>query len=167
MPPAAYLATSYYEHWLFQMEAHFVANGLFSRDEIDRRIAAPEPSPTLPAGAAALPADRVLAAALKGTRSRAELATTARFGPGDRVLLARDNPPTHSRLPAYARGCAGTVVKWHGGFELADAQAQGHHGVAQHLYTVRCEAAELWGGDAGGRDAVYLDLYESYLAPAP
>ena len=24
MPPVAYLATSYYEHWLFQMETHCV-----------------------------------------------------------------------------------------------------------------------------------------------
>lgn len=167
MPPAVYLATSYYEHWLIQMESHFVESGLLTRAEIDRRAAGPRPAPALPPGATPLPAEQVLPAALKGGRNRAELATAPRFTRGDRVVLSRDNPPTHSRVPAYARGCTGTVVALHGGFDFADAQAQGIHDAAQHLYTVRCEATELWGRDAGGRDAVYLDMYESYLTAAP
>ena len=43
----------------------------------------------------------------------------------------------------YVRGCAGTVTAAHGGFAFADAQARGHHDIAEHLYTVRFEAAEV------------------------
>ena len=33
-------------------------------------------------------------------------------------------------------------------------------------YTVRFAARELWGDRAFARDAVYVDLWESYLGPA-
>jgi nitrile hydratase len=36
----------------------------------------------------------------------------------------------------------------------------------QHLYSVRFEARELWGVNAGVRDGVCLDLWEAYLEPA-
>jgi nitrile hydratase subunit beta len=39
MPPAEYLATTYYEHWLFGLEQLLVERGLLSREEIDVRIA--------------------------------------------------------------------------------------------------------------------------------
>jgi nitrile hydratase len=31
---------------------------------------------------------------------------------------------------------------------------------------VRFEGRELWGADAGPRDAVYIDLFDEYLEPA-
>jgi hypothetical protein len=34
------------------------------------------------------------------------------------------------------------------------------------VYNVRFEASELWGASADGRDAVHVDLWESYLKPA-
>jgi len=34
------------------------------------------------------------------------------------------------------------------------------------LFTVRFEAAELWGPDADGRGAVHADLWQRYLEPA-
>ena len=39
MPPAEYLATSYYEHWLFGLETLLAERGLLSREEVDRRLA--------------------------------------------------------------------------------------------------------------------------------
>jgi nitrile hydratase beta subunit len=39
MPPAQYLATSYYEHWLFGLEKLLVEHGLLTADEIDARVA--------------------------------------------------------------------------------------------------------------------------------
>jgi nitrile hydratase len=77
--------------------------------------------------------------------------------------MHRDNPPTHTRLPNYVRGCVGTVTAAHGGFALADAQACGSHDIAEHLYTVRFEAAEVWGHNAEAGSAFYLDLHESYM----
>jgi len=39
MPPAEYLATGYYEHWLFGLEKLLVDQGFLTREEIDRREA--------------------------------------------------------------------------------------------------------------------------------
>ena len=38
MPPVEYLATSYYEHWIFAMENLYIEAGVFTREELDRRI---------------------------------------------------------------------------------------------------------------------------------
>jgi nitrile hydratase len=35
MNPAHYLATSYYEHWLYMVETLMVENGSITRDELD------------------------------------------------------------------------------------------------------------------------------------
>jgi nitrile hydratase len=40
MPPAQYLGTSYYEHWLWGLERLLVEKGLLTRAEIDARVAA-------------------------------------------------------------------------------------------------------------------------------
>ena len=39
MEPAAYLETSYYEHWLHAIETLLVEKGVISRAELDARIA--------------------------------------------------------------------------------------------------------------------------------
>ena len=39
MPPAEYLATSYYEHWLWGLERLLVEKGLLTQAEIERRVA--------------------------------------------------------------------------------------------------------------------------------
>lgn len=40
MPPAEYLASSYYEHWLWGLERLLVGHGLVTREEIEGRVAA-------------------------------------------------------------------------------------------------------------------------------
>ena len=39
MPPARYLAASYYEHWLWGLEHLLVERGLLTREEIEARVA--------------------------------------------------------------------------------------------------------------------------------
>lgn len=39
MPPAEYLATSYYEHWLWGLEHLLVEKGLLTKEEIEARVA--------------------------------------------------------------------------------------------------------------------------------
>jgi nitrile hydratase len=163
MPPAEYLATSYYEHWLFQFERYCEQQGWCSREDLRPRTGAASSSAPL-ASNVPVRADQVVRMLLKGGGSRAKVATPPRFSVGDRVRLRRDNPPTHTRLPNYVRGCAGTVATAaHGGFAFADAQAQHLYDVAEHLYTVRFEATEVWGRNAEVGCALYLDLYESYM----
>jgi nitrile hydratase len=163
MPPAEYLSTSYYEHWLFQLERYCEQQNWCSREDLRQRMAAASPAGPPPAGNSAVRAEQVMPMLLKGGVNRAEVASDPRFAVGDRVRMRRDNPPTHTRLPNYVRGCVGTVTAAHGGFALADAQARGRHDVAEHLYTVRFEAAEVWGRNAEAGSAFYLDLHESYM----
>ena len=42
MPPADYLATSYYEHWLFALELKLEQSGLLGQDELKRLRGTPE-----------------------------------------------------------------------------------------------------------------------------
>ena len=39
MPPVEYLATSYFEHWLYSLEELLLSKGIFSQQEYETRIA--------------------------------------------------------------------------------------------------------------------------------
>ncbi len=86
-----------------------------------------------------------------------------KFAVGDAVVTRKKNPHGHTRLPRYARGTRGNVVLYHGAHVLPDTSAHGLGECPEPLYTVRFEAAELWGEDAEKRDTVHIDLWESYL----
>jgi nitrile hydratase len=90
----------------------------------------------------------------------------ARFRPGDRVVARNLHPLGHTRLPRYVRGRRGTVDRDHGVFIFPDSHALGLGPNAQHVYSVRFTARELWGPGAPPDDAVYVDLWDDYLDPA-
>ena len=92
-----------------------------------------------------------------------DVQVAARFKPGDQVRTRNLHPAGHTRLPRYARNHVGIVRHDHGAHVFPDTNAhfQGEH--PQHLYSVRFEARELWGDETSPRDAVYVDLWESYL----
>jgi len=73
------------------------------------------------------------------------------------------NPPGHTRLPRYARGKSGFIHRIHGIHALPDTNAHGLGPQPQPLYSVRFDAAELWGAAADWPGSIYLDLWESYL----
>jgi nitrile hydratase len=58
------------------------------------------------------------------------------------------------------------VIRCHGVHVFPDTNAHGLGEQPRHLYGVRFEARELWGGTAAAREAVHLDLWESYLERA-
>jgi hypothetical protein len=87
-----------------------------------------------------------------------------RFSPGDLVRTTRTDPAHHTRLPRYARGAIGTVVEPQGRYPLPDDRARGLAAEPEPVYTVRFCARELFGE---GDHAVTVDLWESYLRPAP
>ncbi len=115
----------------------------------------------------ALPKEMVVMAISTGASARAEVATAPRFKAGDRVLARNINPATHTRLPRYVRGKVGVVQGNHGGFVFADTRAHGLGDDPHHVYSVRFSARELWGAEASPHDAVYIDLWEPYIEPAP
>lgn len=86
---------------------------------------------------------------------------------GDRVRVRVMNPPGHNRAPSYVRGRAGTVVRSVGGGRFPDeAAAVGAAARREAIWTVAFAGTELWGPDAGPRDRVHVDLFESYLEHA-
>src|SRR5205814_2751157 len=90
----------------------------------------------------------------------------ARFKPGDPVRTRNINPPTHTRLPRYARGKLGTVEAVRGCHVFPDTAALGDHNHAAWLYTVVFTGRELWGEEADPSITVSIEAFEPYLEAA-
>ena len=88
----------------------------------------------------------------------------ASFRLGDKIRTRNINTEGHTRLPRYARGKIGEILRVHGTHVLPDSSAHRLGDNPQWLYTVRFTAKELWGHD--NKDHVMLDLWEPYLEPA-
>jgi nitrile hydratase subunit beta len=162
MGSAAYLSTSYYEHWLAGVEARVQAKGAVTADELAAKqaaIAAGEPVPEHrdpEAGAFA----RTLFGPLEVEQHDAP---AARFGPGDAVRVKRMHPAGHTRCPRYVRGARGTIARVHPAQLLPDLAVRGEHR-AEAFYSVAFAPVELWGADAEpGAATILVDLWESYL----
>jgi nitrile hydratase len=102
----------------------------------------------------------------KGSSKIRNVPATANFRVGQRVKARNINPPTHTRLPRYARGKSGVVDATRGIFVFPDSNAQGLGEKPQYLYSVRFAARELWGDQGGAKDTVYIDMWDDYLEPA-
>lgn len=165
MPPVEYLATSYYEHWLFGLERLLVKHGLVRPDELARRS---EPTPGQPAEVkeGALRREGVSRMARNPRGARLSDAVPPRFRVGDAVLARNMHPTGHTRMPRYVRGRRGVVAIDHGVFVFPDSHAAGDGTRPQHVYGVQFAARELWGPDAPVRDRVYVDLWDDYLEAA-
>lgn len=98
-----------------------------------------------------------------GASARVAQVVAPRFKAGDAVLARNINPIGHTRLPRYIRGKHGVIRSDHGVFLFPDTAAHGLGHKAQHLYSVRFGAQELWGEAASERDSVYIDLFDDYL----
>ncbi len=161
MPPAAYLAATYYERWLFGLQTLLVEQGLVTAQELATGRAATKAGETV-----ALRVSDV-AARMRG-RSSARVAAEVppKFKPGDSVVARRINPLGHTRLPRYVRGRRGTIHIDHGVFTFPDTNAMSRDPKPQHCYSVRFTARELWGLEGTARDSVYLDLFDDYLDAA-
>ncbi|HEY6173143.1 MAG TPA: nitrile hydratase subunit beta [Kofleriaceae bacterium] len=170
MPPAEYLATSYYEHWLFGLERLLVEHGFATADEI-ARVRRGETTTTAPTGTVvkdgALRADGVARMLRNRRAARLDVAVAPRFAVGQAVLARNLHPTGHTRVPRYVRGRRGIVAIDHGVFIFPDSHAAGDGKQPQHVYSVRFTARELWGPDAPARDTVHVDLWDDYLEAAP
>ena len=160
MPPAEYLAATYYERFLYGLEQLVVEHGLVSREELEGRAKVmrandPELRPMQFAAVAGI--------VRTGRMARVDEDVPARFRLGDRVSTRNLHPLGHTRLPRYARDRSGVVEIDHGVFRFPDASAQGLAHKAQHVYAVRFTARELWGRQAAPNDAVLIDLWDDYL----
>ena len=158
LPPAQYLASSYYEIWLAGMQALMLERGLVTAEELaDGRMR--DPPRKLPQ---VLTAPQVATALARGAPPQRPLAGAPRFRVGDAVRTRDLHPVTHTRLPRYCRGKPGTITALHGAHIFADAHARGIDEPLECLYTVRFDAHALWGADTTAA-ALFVDCWESYL----
>jgi nitrile hydratase beta subunit len=160
LSPLAYLAASYYKRWLLGLERRVVTHGLVGEDEIA-------------AGHALRPGIRLNrkltaddAKAMPWAIFARPAAGPARFKAGDAVRTRNINPPTHTRLPRYARGKLGTVEAVRGCHVFPDTAALGAGENPQWLYTVVFAGRELWGAEADPSIKVSIEAFEPYLVPA-
>jgi len=160
LPPLAYLAASYYKRWFLGLERRVVTHGLVGKDEIA-------------AGRALRPGirlNRKLSLEDARTMSFAHFDRPApgpaRFKAADRVRTTNINPPTHTRLPRYARGKLGTVEAVRGCHVFPDTAAVGAGENPQWLYAVVFSGRELWGEEADPSIKVSIEAFEPYLVPA-
>ena len=169
MPPADYLATTYYEHWLFGLLRLLVKHGFASPEELARAERGEITPSTGPVEArdGALRPDGVPRMLQNRRAARLDDPVPPKFRVGQAVVARNIHPTGHTRVPRYVRGRRGEVAIDHGVFIFPDTHAAGEGQKPQHVYSVRFAAQELWGPTASPRDSVYVDLWDDYLEAAP
>jgi nitrile hydratase len=158
LPPAQYLAGSYYRIWIAALGRLMVERGLVTPAEMTDGRKRQAPS----AIARVLAAESVASMLAGGSASARPETSPARFAIGDAVRARVMNPVSHTRLPRYCRGKSGVVAKVHGTHVFPDASARGEGEQPRWLYSVRFDASELWGPDTTAA-AVHVDCWEPYL----
>lgn len=168
LSPKDYTRFSYYEKWLAGLADLLVAKGVVTRDELAAGHAdgpAPDIAPRM------LRAESVPAVLAKGGPVDRASTVQQAFAVGDMVqtrararnILADGG---HTRLPAYAQGARGTILRVHGAHVLPDSNAHGFGEAPEPIYAVAFDAAELFGTAERAGDEVVLDLWQSYLVGA-
>ncbi len=162
LPPATYLAASYYEIWIRALETLLKRHGFVSAAELaEGRMLEKGTEPKR-----ILTADRVAGVLAKGGPCDRPVAEAPVFAVGQRVRTRNFNPETHTRLPRYARAKTGIVEAVQGSFVFPDDNAHGKGENPQWVYTVVFEAQEIWGEGADPSLTVSIDAWESYLERA-
>jgi nitrile hydratase len=161
LPAHVYLSASYYQRWALGMERNALERGLIDADEIAAGHALRPGKPV----------ERVMTkrdvglAFTRGSFSRPP-GQPARFKPGDRVHAKNINPPSHTRLPRYARGRDGVIEAVRGCHVFPDSITTGGGENPQWLYTVVFDGRQLWGANADPTLAVSVEAFEPYVEPA-
>ncbi len=165
--PREYARFSYFEKWLAALANLLVETGVL--DNSDLLSCAGQQTPR-PLSACALRSKNVDVLFGHGSPTTRDCPGLARFSAGDSVRARRlaENRLVsggHTRLPAYAAGACGRVLRHHGCHVFPDSNAHGLGEAPQPLYAVAFPATELWVNPEHPRDEVVLDLWESYLEP--
>ncbi|WP_158968684.1 nitrile hydratase subunit beta [Chachezhania sediminis] len=164
--PKDYMAFTYYEKWLAGLADIAVETGVVTRAEL---AAGASDGPL--EGARRLTPDTVPGALAKGAPADRPSTVPVRFAVGERVKALRlaGNrlvPGGHTRLPDYAAGATGRILRLHGSHVLPDSNAHGLGEAPEPLYAVAFPAAELWVNPEHPGDEVIIDMWQSYLEPA-
>jgi nitrile hydratase len=160
LAPATYLSSTYYQIWLAGLEKLMLQADLVTKEELEtgemqvpgRDVRCLQPEDVVPVLSRGGPVER-------------PAPRDAAFAVGDAVRTINIHPTAHTRLPRYARARNGIIAAVHGCHVFADTHAATGDEDPQWLYSVRFEAAELWGPDTTA-SAVFVDCWEPYLVAA-
>ncbi|WP_120635080.1 nitrile hydratase subunit beta [Ruegeria sp. EL01] len=165
LSPKDYTRFSYYEKWISGLADLLVDNGVLTLDDL--RDASEGDHPL---SARMLKADAVAGALAKGGPADRPSNIAIKFEIGQDVRTAHPTANRlvdggHTRLPIYAAGAKGRVLRLHGTHVLPDSNAHGLGEAPEPLYAVVFPASELWADPEHPNDEVVLDLWQSYLEP--
>ncbi|MEX0760006.1 MAG: SH3-like domain-containing protein [Tistlia sp.] len=89
-----------------------------------------------------------------------------RYAVGQSVRIAPRTPPVHHRVPSYAKGRVGRIVRVCSEHGLPEAYIRGDGRPFRRLYRVRLAQEQLWEGYAGQPgDTLDLEIFEPWLEP--
>jgi nitrile hydratase subunit beta len=159
--PGDYIKASYYQVWLYGLEALLRERELLLDGELETGTL----QDTRPVKKI-LHGNQVNTVLKAGGACDRQVSTSAKFAIGDTITARNINPKTHTRLPGYVRGKVGIIAAVNGAFVFPDSNAQSLGEDPQYCYSVRFEATELWGCDTKSKSCVYVDMWEPYLEPA-
>lgn len=167
LSPKDYAQFTYYEKWISGLANLLVENGVLTLDD----LRGAEEDAEHPLATRVLKADAVAAALAKGGPADRPSNVAIQFEVGQSVRTARPTANRlvdggHTRLPIYAAGARGRVLRLHGTHVLPDSNAHGLGEAPEPLYAVVFPASELWANPEHSEDEVVLDLWQSYLEPA-
>ncbi|MEO9651507.1 MAG: nitrile hydratase subunit beta [Roseobacter sp.] len=165
LSPKDYAGFSYYEKWMAGL-----ANLLVETDLVNIKEMSEVSSAQSPLNAQALKAENVGMVLAKGAPADRPSDVARRFNAGDavktrRIIGNRLKDGGHTRLPTYAAGACGHIIRYHGTHVLPDSSAHHLGEAAEPLYAVAFPASELWAQPEHPQDEVVLDLWQSYLEP--
>ena len=169
LSPKDYARFSYYEKWMAGLADTLVKTGvLTAKDLQDLSIS---DSSTHPLAGRMMAQDKVVAAMTGGGPADRPSNVVAKFTVGQAVCTVhpagnRLVDGGHTRLPTYAQGAKGRILRLHGAHVLPDSNAHGLGEAPEPLYGVAFAASELWISPEHPNDEVILDLWQSYLVPA-
>lgn len=167
LSPKDYTRFSYYEKWISGLADLLVEKGVLTLDDLREARSADDH----PLSERMLKAESVAAALAKGGPSERTDNVPPKFAHGQAVITPRAVANRlvdggHTRLPNYAAGARGRILRLHGSHVLPDSNAHGLGEAPEPLYAVAFPASELWAKPEHPKDEVVLDLWQSYLEPA-
>ncbi len=167
LSPTDYARFSYYEKWMSGLADLLVEKGVLTLDDL-RGV---DGDGVHPLTECTLKADAVAGALAKGGPADRPSNVEVRLQAGQAVRTLGQSANRlvdggHTRLPIYAAGATGRILRLHGTHVLPDSNAHGLGEAPEPLYAVVFPASELWANPEHPADEVVLDLWQSYLEPA-
>lgn len=165
LPPAEYLTLSYFERWLHSILERLAETDALPADLLEDILQGNVAAAEQAKSSEGKNARELAALFMHNTPMPPPRVAQSRFQIGDIVRSRTLHSVGHTRLPRYVRGRVGKIISDNGDFTFADDNAALMPALQQRVYTVRFNARDLWGATANERDAVNLDLWDSYLEP--